>query len=178
MAVFKSYSPNVDVNGESILAVVEGMGAFKKTAYQILEENGIKDPQPQKWFNLQNYLNAFKVISEKLGNATLKVIGMKIPETAVLPPQLDTIEKALSMMDQAYHMNYQNGEIGHYAYEKTGKNKGVMTCSSPYPCAYDIGIIEGFLYKLRVNGQILRQKHAPGECRMEGARQYKYEVYW
>ena len=65
MAVYKSYSPNVEVNGESILAVVEGMGAFKKTALQILEENGIKDPQPQKWFNLQNYLNAFKVVADK-----------------------------------------------------------------------------------------------------------------
>ena len=38
MAVYKSYSPDVEVNGESILAVVEGMGAFKKTALQILEE--------------------------------------------------------------------------------------------------------------------------------------------
>ena len=178
MAVYKSYSPNVEVNGESILSVVEGMGAFKKTAYQILEENGIIDPQPQKWFNLQNYLNAFKVVAEKLGDATLKVIGMKIPETAVLPPQLDTIEKALTMMDQAYHMNYQNGEIGHYAFEKTGKNKGIMTCSSPYPCAYDIGIIEGFMYKLRSQGQIPRLKHVPGECRMEGARQCKYELAW
>ncbi|MFX0072390.1 MAG: hypothetical protein ACFFAO_14995 [Candidatus Hermodarchaeota archaeon] len=178
MAVFKTYSTGVEVNGESILAVVEGLGAFKKTAYQILGENGIKDPEPGKWFNLQNYLNAFQVISQKLGNATLKVIGMKIPETAVLPPQLDTIEKALTMMDQAYHMNYQYGEIGHYAFEKKGKNKGVMICSSPYPCAYDIGIIEGFMYRLRKSNEIPRVKHVPGECRMDGAKQCKYEVSW
>ena len=103
---------------------------------------------------------------------------MKIPETAVLPPQLDTIEKALTMMDQAYHMNYQNGEIGHYAFEITGKNKGIMTCSSPYPCAYDIGIIEGFMYRLRSQGQIPRLKHVPGECRTEGVTQCKYELAW
>ena len=178
MAVYRSYSPAVEVIGESILAVVEGMGAFKKTAYQILEENGINNPEPQKWFDLQSYLNAFKVIAEKLGDATLKVIGMKIPETAVLPPELDTIEKALTMMDQAYHMNYRNGEIGNYAFEKTGNTKGIMTCSSPYPCAYDIEIIEGFMYKLRKQGQIPFVKHIPGECRMNGAKQCKYEVSW
>ena len=178
MAVFKSYSNTVEVNGESILAVVEGMGAFKRMAYEILGNHSITDPQPKKWYNLQNYLDAFKTITEKLGDPTLRVIGQKIPETAVLPPDLDTIEKAFVMMDQAYHMNYRNGEIGHYSFEKTGEKNGIFTCTSPYPCAYDMGIIEGFMNRLRAKGSIPRVKHVPGSCRMNGDRHCKYEASW
>jgi len=178
MVEYKSFSPDVEIIGDSILSVMEGMGAFKKTAYQILENNGIKDPAPQKWFNFQNYLNAFKEIAEKLGNATLKVVGMKLSKNAVFPPELDIIEKVLTVMDQAYHMHYKNGEIGHYSFECNGNNKGIMTCNNPYPCAYNIGIIEGLMYKLSKEGQLPTVKHIPGDCRMDGAKHCCYELSW
>ena len=178
ITLFKSYDSSVLVNGESILAVTEGMGAFKRIALKILEDNNIPEPQPGNWYKLQDYLNAFKIISDKLGNATLEVIGKKIPETAVLPPDLDTIEKALTMMDAAYHMNYKNGEIGHYAFEKKGNSDGIMTCNNPYPCAYDKGIILGFMYRLRTRNSIPSVEHVEGSCRMNGAEECKYKVAW
>ena len=178
MSVFQSYAPGVQVNGESIMAVIEGMGAFQKRAFSILESHRINNPSPGNWYDLQSYLDAFKTISDELGTATLRAIGKKIPETAVLPPDLDTIEKALSLMDQAYHMNYQGGEIGHYAFESTGDRSGVMICSSPYPCSYDQGIIHGFMNRLKTNNQWPSLKHAPGGCRMEGAAACHYNVTW
>ena len=42
MAQFKAYSGNVEVNGETVLSVVDGMGAMKSMALTILEKNGIR----------------------------------------------------------------------------------------------------------------------------------------
>ncbi|MBN2527442.1 MAG: hypothetical protein JXR76_13700 [Deltaproteobacteria bacterium] len=178
MSVFETYAPGVQVNGESIMAVIEGMGAFENRAFNILSENHIDNPQPGNWYDLQRYLDAFKTISEELGPATLRVIGKKIPETAVLPPGLDTIEKALTLMDQAYHMNYKGGEIGHYSFQSTGAQKGVMICSSPYPCAYDQGIIMGFMNRLKKGNEWPAIKHSPGSCRTNGDAECRYDVSW
>ena len=178
--MFKSNSPNGEVVGESILALVEGMGAFKSTALKLLEEKGVVDPKPGKWYNLQAYLDAYRNIYEKLGDMTLKVIGMKVPEKAVLPPDLDSIEKLLlgGLLDKAYHMNVRGGDIGSYQFKITKKGKGIMTCTNPFPCSFDMGLINGFMNKLRVSGSIPLVKHIDGSCRMNGDHMCNYELSW
>lgn len=178
--MFKINSPNGEVIGESILALVDGMGAFKSIAFKLLEEKGIVDPKPGKWYNLQAYLDAYRNIYDRLGDMTLKVIGMKIPEKAVLPPGLDSIEKLLSggLLDKAYQMNARGGDIGSYQFTKTEKRKGIMTCTNPFPCAFDMGLITGFMNKLRDKSSIPIVKHMEGSCRMNGANMCKYELTW
>ena len=141
MKTFVASSTNVEVNGETIYSVIDGMGVFKTTAVKILEENGISNPQPGQWYKQQSWLNAFKSISEKVGNSTLYNIGQRIPENAKFPPEINDIHKALSAINVAYHMNHRNGEIGDYKYENTGNRSARITCTNPYPDEFDKGII-------------------------------------
>ncbi|MFH1380703.1 MAG: hypothetical protein ABIH57_00835, partial [Candidatus Omnitrophota bacterium] len=155
MTQFDAFVSGVEVNGQTILSVVEGMGEFRVLALDILRQNGIDNPQPLKWYSQQDWLNAFKVIHEKLGQYTLQQIGMKIPENADWPPEINDIESALASIDVAYHMNHRiNGRvmfnpvngtmeegIGHYGYEKVSERKIKMVCDNPYPCDFDKGII-------------------------------------
>lgn len=59
MALFQAYSPDVEVNGETVLAVIDGLSTIKLIARDILSECGIEDPQPgqrypqQSWLSLQ-----------------------------------------------------------------------------------------------------------------------------
>lgn len=46
MKTYVASSPKVEVNGETIHAVIDGMGAFKSTGIKILKDNGIDDLQP------------------------------------------------------------------------------------------------------------------------------------
>ena len=71
MAQFKAFAPNVEVNGATVNSVVEGMGAFKVRALQILTECGITNPENEKWYSQTSWLNAFKIISESIGSSTL-----------------------------------------------------------------------------------------------------------
>ena len=194
MVQFKAINLNVEVSGDALLAMVDGMGAFKEVALKILAENQIKDPEKDKWYRQQDWLNAFKVISEKIGLNTLYNIGTKIPENAKWPPGVDTIEKALASIDIAYHMNHKIGNeilfnpetgnmkegIGHYGFEKIGHDKIRMICDNPYPCDFDKGIITNtaiiFNPKDRKYPKITHDDS--GLCRNKGDNQCNYIVTW
>ena len=90
MAQFKAMAPDVEVNGETVLSVVDGVGAFKSAAHRILSNNGIADPQPGQWYPQQSWLSAFKEIAETTGENTLYTIGLKIPENAAFFPLKST----------------------------------------------------------------------------------------
>jgi len=152
MKLFKASSPTVEVNGETVYAIIDGMGVFKSKAIKILADNGIENPQPGKWYNQQAWLNAFRTIAEQIGNSTLNAIGQKIPENAKFPPEIADIHKALGAIDVAYHMNHRNGIIGNYKYEKTGDKSGRIVCTNPYPDEFDKGIISAMARKFKPAG--------------------------
>jgi hypothetical protein len=180
MAQYVAMSPNVEVNGETVFAVVAGMGTFRSIALEILAENGIEDPKPGIWYPQQKWLDAFKRISASLGANTLFAIGIKIPENAQFPPDIDTIEKALQSIDVAYHMNHRNGDIGEYKFENAGLKSARMICRNPYPCAFDRGIITAMAKRFKLQENIMPSvKHddsAP--CRNRGADSCTYTVNW
>ncbi|WP_185156175.1 hypothetical protein, partial [Fulvivirga kasyanovii] len=133
------------------------------------QNHGISDPKPGQWYSQQAWLDSFKEISEKYGNHTLFEIGKAIPKNAKFPPEIDNIEKALSSIDIAYHMNHRNGDIGFYKmveHDRIGK-KILMHCKNPYPCDFDRGIIIAMARKFNASVKIDLDKTKPS--RKDGA---------
>jgi hypothetical protein len=179
MAVFTAMTPGAEVNGQTVLAVVAGMGVFKTQAATILKDNGIADPQPDRWYSQQAWLNAFKVISDKLGPNTLFQIGKKIPENAAFPPEINTIEAALASIDVAYHMNNRGGKIGNYAYKSTGPRGGKMVCDNPFPCDFDRGIVTAMATRFAPAGSVPKVLHDDAcPCRRTGGNSCTYLISW
>ena len=181
MAQFKAYSPTVEVNGETVLSVVDGMGLFKKKAIEILSQCGIDNPQPGQWYSQQAWLDAFKIIAESVGDSTLFTIGQKIPENAQFPPEIDSLGKALGAIDMAYHMNHKGGEIGHYTLERSGERSAKVICKNPYPCEFDRGIISAFVKRFKPKGfdhyGLVSHEHT-AECRKKGGESCTYSITW
>ena len=194
MAQFVAFNKDVEVNGETVLSIVDGMGVYRDKAMKFLAGNGIHNPELGKWYSQQQWLNAFKSISESTGGYTLFNIGKKIPENAQFPKEIDTIEKALSAIDVAYHMNHrahgsvlfnpktgamQEG-IGHYGFEKLKDKTIKMVCDNPYPCDFDRGIIEAMAQKFKPGDSIIIMvKHDDTQpCRKKGADSCTYVVSW
>jgi len=179
MAQFKAFSANVEVNGETVLSVVDGMGAMKHMVTSILEEAGIRNPKPGQWYKQQSWLDAFKKISGSVGPNTLSQIGQKIPENAKFPPDINTIEKALGAIDVAYHMNHRGGEIGHYSFKPEGPNQVTLECANPYPCDFDRGIITAMARRFAPAGNAVKVTHDDAKpCRKKGAESCTYHVSW
>ena len=149
MALYKAFDPKVEVNGETVLGFVNGLGAFKRQALALLKEQGIDDPTPGIWYSQQAWLNGFKMIGEKFGDATLKKIGESVANSAIWPKEIKTIVDALKSIDVAYHMNHRNGKIGNYAFTKIDAETGQMVCSNPYPDQFDLGLIRTVAEKFK-----------------------------
>jgi hypothetical protein len=179
MAQFQAFSPQVMVNGQTVLSVISGMGAFKETAAQILQRNGIPNPAAAAWYPQQAWLNAFREIAQTIGSSTLHQIGLSIPRNAKFPPGVNTIDKALESIDVAYHLNHRGGEIGHYSFAKTGPKGAIMICKNPYPCDFDRGLVEAVANQFKPAGSIVRIQHdSTKPCRAKQGDSCTYVVSW
>jgi len=97
MAEFKAFEANIKVNGPTILSLVNGMGKHKEMGVEILEDNGIENIKEDGWYSQQAWLDSFKDIASEIGESTLFNIGKAILESAQFPPEIDAIEKGLSL---------------------------------------------------------------------------------
>ena len=179
MAQFTAFDPKVEVNGTGIIGFIEFAGTFKKMILNILAKHGIVNPTGKDWYLQQAWLDAYREIYEQVGVKTLKQIGKQLPEKALWPPAIDTVEKALASLDMAYHMNHRGGEIGFYRFEKTGEHSGKVVCHNPYPCPFDEGLIETAAKKFALPGARVHVKHDESQpCRLKGGETCTYLISW
>jgi hypothetical protein len=178
MAQFIAFDPKVEAIGQAVMASLAGMG---EAAKPFLKAHGLDDIQLAQWYLQQNWLDFLKDLADKKINAMpdMVSIGLKIPENALFPPEINSIPTALTALDVAYHMNHRNGEIGHYRAEVIGDSAIDMVCENPYPCDFDYGIIYGMVRRFRPTGVPFTVRHddeAP--CRKKGGDSCTYHVTW
>ncbi len=180
MAEFEAYAPTVEVAGQAVLAILAGMDVNQPRAVRILAQNGIPNLDPTHWYSQQMVLNSFKTVFEKIGPATVRAIGRKIPEKAQFPPNIKTIEDGLASIDMAYHMNHRGAaQMGSYRFSTSGARSGKMLCDNPYPCEMDMGLIEAIAERFRPATSVrVKLEHAAGDCRHQGAGQCGYQISW
>jgi len=193
MAEFMAFNKDVEVNGQTILSVLDGMKGYEESALKILARNGIQNINQDQWYSQQSWLNAFKEIANNIGSKTILNIGMMVPENAQWPPDVISIESAFQSIDIAYHMNHRLNKlplfnqstgvmhegIGHYTYQKTGTNEITMVCNNPYPCDFDKGIIKSVANKFKPAGTNPNffEKVNSG-CRKKGENGCTYVISW
>jgi hypothetical protein len=172
---YQAAQPTVEVNGTTITSTLEG-SAIKGLTEKILSEEGLPtNPVADKWYPQQKWLNVLRKIHQKYGSLNLKMIGKKIPETANFPPEVNNIEAGLDAIGMAYRMNHRGGEIGYYKYVKTGDREGYVEAQNPYPCDFDIGIVEGMAKRFVPAASV---RHIDGECRKNHGIYCRYKVNW
>lgn len=182
MAQYVPFADGVDVNGQTVLAFINALPMFRDDMLTILAKHGIKDPQEGEWYPQLYWLNAFKEIGEKYGANTLFSIGKAIPENADFPPDIDGLEKALTSIDIAYHMNHRHGEIGNYTLVKFNPEDkiAIMECHNPYPSNFDRGIITTMARKFKPSTVLLIsvELDTSKPSRLDGAEQCTYRISW
>jgi hypothetical protein len=195
---FKSFEPGIEVKGKAVHSVIDGLVQFKILAKKLLLDAEIgKEEQkefkldPDGWYSLDLWLNAFEKLSKDIGDSMLKMIGSKIPENAEFPSDIVDLNSAIKSVDIAYHMNHRKEGIimydistrtftegiGHYGYEKIpGKNLIISECRNPYPCAFDFGILTAMAKIFEPNAFVESDTSKP--CRKYGADSCTYLIAW
>lgn len=179
MSQFRAFSSDIEVKGELLKPVVEGMGVYRRKALQILLANGISDLSSERWYSQQSWLDALEEIVDIIGHEYLYVVGQKAQERAELPPDVNTIEKGLSAIDRVYRENHRGGEAGAYEFHNIGSTSAKVICRNPNPCHYDKGIIEAMATRLKPNCTLPIVEHDENEpCRAKGDESCTYQIFW
>jgi hypothetical protein len=177
MAEYVSFDPNVEVLGQSMLSVIAGMSA---SARPLLAKYGLDKLEAEKWYKLQPILDFYREISQsKNAKLNLTSTGTKVPENAIFPPEIDSIQKAFLSLDDAYHINHRNGDIGHYTPTVVNSRQIDVLAETPFPCDLDYGIILGLARRFKPANGVLAVYHDTNtSCRKKGADSCLYHVTW
>lgn len=183
MAPYEAFDRDVEVNGRTVLSVVEeAMGRFsaeyRDRALEALEAEGIEDPSPDEWYPQQAWLAAFETIAEELQPHVLDRLGEQIPDVAEWPDDPETVPEALRAVDDAYRRNHRGGEIGSYDFERVGDRAAEIECHNPYPCPFDRGLLRGAARDVAPVDAFVFVEEVGEGCRREGADACTYAVYW
>lgn len=160
---------------------LSSFGAYRSRGEQVVMRHlGIDklDMGPGNRYSLAKFVAAMRELQDQFGPSFMRKMGTLILSTAVFPPELDSVEKLLASVGQAYLMNHDSGgvDIGHYRWVATGPRRGTMTCDNPYACATDMGLMESILARFALTGGSV--SHAEGPCRHHGGDACSYHVEW
>ncbi|HSP78370.1 MAG TPA: hypothetical protein VLQ93_07560 [Myxococcaceae bacterium] len=196
---FVPFEEGIEVNGQTVLAVVDGLSTFSALASAYLLDEGIGRVdadglvvvEPQGWYPQRAWLRSFQRISQQLGDSVLQQIGMAIPRNAAFPPQVRDIHGAIRSIDVAYHMNHrkqgrpmfdpETGRmeegIGHYGCEPVvGQRRIFSVCHTPYPCAFDLGILLSMAWRFEPGARVVHDVSRP--CRKREGDTCTYVITW
>lgn len=196
---YEALEKDIEVNGQTVWAIVDGFKAFTLLASQYLldEKIGDKGPEgiavvrPDAWYSQEAWLRVFKKIGAEVGDSVLYQIGLSIPRNAKFPPWVMDVHSAIKSIDVAYHMNHRKAGqemfdpstgkllegIGHYGYEGVANARKVISiCANPYPCAFDRGIVTTMARRFAPMAQVVHDDARP--CRKKGDDSCTYVVTW
>jgi hypothetical protein len=178
MAEYRAFSPTAEVLGQAVLCIVGGMAANRVRAQQLLAEHGVDPLDPQRWYPQQRVLDALRAIFERIGPLTVRGIGRQMFDCAPFP-KAPMLEEALRGIQRTYEAHHRHGDIGHYRVEPAGPGSAHVVCLNPYPCDFDLGLVEAVAERNRpLHSLRVRVVHAPGDCRKRGQDACTYVVSW
>lgn len=182
MAQFIAFEKEAEVAGHAILTCLNCFPEyFRADVERLLKEKNIVDIAPSKWFNLQNYLDVLKEVSNRYGANTLFNVGVAIGNSVPFPPEI-TLEEALSAWDSAYRSHHQNAHLGHIKLLSFDHQtqKAVVEVQTPYPCHFERGIATSFARKCKPQGTgfIDAQLDNSKPSRLDGADSSVYIIIW
>lgn len=175
------YNGDTMVNGAVLKAYLSAFGPYHRRGEQVLcKYFGVKEIKgdPDSLYALAQFLKALDEFQKQFGQEFMKKVGEGIFANAVFPPGIDSVDKAMASINQAYYINHKTkpGEIGGYHWQKLSENKGVMMCDNPYPCKFDQGILEVIARTFSPNAKV-RHDDEKG-CRNKNGLACSYVIEW
>ncbi|MEL6536867.1 MAG: hypothetical protein AAFQ98_15715 [Bacteroidota bacterium] len=152
MAQFVAFDETVKVQVGGLMALVGGLSdTFKTKIIEIAEDAGLILDDPTAMIPWQVELDMYEEIYDLVGEKTLFSMGKAIPEMVPLPPQIDSLEKVLHAINEAYKMSHVGENIGYYKVTKfdTEEREAIVEAFNPYPGVFDQGLITGFARRFK-----------------------------
>lgn len=177
MARYETFGPDAEVLGSAMLAFVESMNYGNLMV--ILEQHNLTTIEPDRWYPQQIWLDVF---SDVASTEDLVSVGMKIVNTAKMPPELETLPfiEIMSNFNQgSYLANNRGADIGEIAIEVVDDNHIIMIDKTPYPDSFVYGAYYAMARKyLPKNYQFTIRYDSKVKRRSEGGTETRVHIEW
>jgi hypothetical protein len=169
----------MEVTGKWVRTVAAGVEKFstdsRESARTVLEDAGLANAEPGEWYSLAGYIEAVAAIHDLVGDQAVHALGQRIARAVVFPDDAESVSAALAALDEVCRAGHRGGDPGGYDFRQIGDDDGRVECLTPYPCAFDRGIVEGVAVA-HADGFVCVTE--VGACRTDGADRCTYEISW
>lgn len=180
MTKYISFEPKAEVIGHSVLAFISNTEAAN--IRPVLEQHNLVSIDPERWYELQEWLNVLSDLSARGGGMfNMVAIGAAISETTILPPEVEKMpfEQFLFLVDQVYQMQHRNGNVGSVQVEKVADKHMRLTLRVPYPDDLEFGTAYGFARRFLPPGtELMVQYNSTAPRREQGGDCTVIDITW
>lgn len=143
---FVSSDPRASVRAGNIRSTLDAFQLSPRLGKQLCAKHGLKleDVAPDSFVPLQPWLNALRQLQDEMGVTLVRQVGKRVVENANFPPSFPNVESVLLGLDQIYYLNHR-GNVGHYRASKEADGAIVVRCETPFPRAFERGLVEGIV---------------------------------
>lgn len=177
MPEFTLRNPGVQFLGAAIIPMIDGFGIFEDDGKAILAKHGLKDLKLDQWYPADAVMKAMTEVSAKFGNNVLYQIGRAVPRNAVLPPELNAVEKVLALLDVTYRMNTKGENSQGFKVEMVAPGHAKVVVDRAGSCHLDRGILTELVGKLAPRATVQHDDAAPCRRKPDGYS-CTYHVKW
>ncbi len=174
---FVAGTPEAKVVGQVVLAFSENLTA-ERIAH-LLPKHGLDNIDPEAWYPHQSWMDVLKDVEEEAKDADTSFVafGRKVVETAVMPPEMKTLEDALQALHAIHHLNLRNiPEDEGYHLEKLADKHYLVHHNTPNPEAVIYGFLWGMAARFVGAAESFSLKRRPDI--QSGKGRDVYEVRW
>ncbi|HVE82764.1 MAG TPA: hypothetical protein VND93_07940, partial [Myxococcales bacterium] len=140
---YRSPDPEAVVRGANVKATLDAFKQIPTLGKSFVSKYFLPEELREDTFvPVQSWLDALRDIRDEVGEPVLREVGRYIVENADFPPQFKTVKDVLLALDDIYHLNHR-GEVGHYHAKVQKDGSIVVRCETPYPAAFEHGLVEG-----------------------------------
>lgn len=179
MSTYSNFANNA-LRRRTLLAEQRNFEAFKKVAVYCLQVNMLDSLS--SWNSQLPWIDVLKQLATIQNTQTLFHLGKKMAENILFPQEIHNIQDALTEMDTVYHDYYSEEEKnrGHYHFLPIDDQCAKMICSTPYPCEFDRGVIEGICQRFKSKEiEFVIVEHLNGfPCREKASDSCSYSISW
>lgn len=182
MYVAKPYvagTPEALVLGQTVEAFASNLEA--EVIAPLLPKHGFDNIDPEGWYPHQSWFNILKDIEATMGDeadSAFVAFGRKVVETAVMPPEIQTIPDVLGALHAIHHLNLKNiPEEEGYAIEKVTDHHYIVYHNTPNPDTAIYGFIWGLAARFKKPEELFVVRQMATNPKPDIARS-AFEVKW
>lgn len=179
--VYRAFGPDAEVYGAAMLAFVNSINYTN--FHSIMEQHGVVHVDPERWYPQQVWLDIFSdIASQSGGSSNLVSIGMKIVDTAPMPPEIKSLpfkEIMLGFEQGSYRMNNRGKDIGGIETVVISDTHLVMVDKTPYPDDFIYGAYYAMARRFLPRGTDFSVKYDESIPRREyGGEATRVHISW